>query len=47
MAGRAGRRGKDSKGNVIIFFKDPGKVPHIDTLLKTVKGKPEELQSKF
>lgn len=27
MAGRAGRRGLDAKGNVIIFCDDPEKLP--------------------
>jgi antiviral helicase SKI2 len=47
MSGRAGRRGKDPKGTVIMFFKDAGKLPSIHNLEKIVQSKPLELLSKF
>ena len=47
MSGRAGRRGKDTKGTVIMFFKDAGKLPSIHNLEKIVQSKPFELLSKF
>ncbi|XP_026272227.1 helicase SKI2W [Frankliniella occidentalis] len=45
MAGRAGRRGKDRVGNVIILCK--GEIPKEVDLRNMMKGKPTALQSKF
>lgn len=45
MAGRAGRRGLDEAGTVIILCK--GEVPHVDNLKKMMLGKPEKLSSQF
>ena len=47
MSGRAGRRGKDIKGTVIMFFKDAGKLPSAHNLQNIVQSKPFELASKF
>lgn len=47
MSGRAGRRGKDTKGTVIMFFKDAQKLPSVHNLEKIVQSKPLELLSKF
>lgn len=47
MSGRAGRRGKDIKGTVIMFFKDAQKLPSATNLEKIVQSKPFELSSKF
>jgi antiviral helicase SKI2 len=47
MSGRAGRRGKDTKGTVIMFFKDPTKLPSTHNLQNIVQSKPFELASKF
>ncbi|XP_064458706.1 superkiller complex protein 2-like [Ornithodoros turicata] len=45
MAGRAGRRGKDKTGNVLIICK--GDVPESSQLATMMLGRPTELQSKF
>lgn len=45
MAGRAGRRGKDRVGNVIILCK--AEIPKEIDLRNMMKGKPTALQSKF
>lgn len=45
MAGRAGRRGKDKTGNVMIVCK--GDVPESSQLVSMMLGRPTELQSKF
>ena len=47
MSGRAGRRGKDTKGIVIMFFKDVSKLPSVHNLQNIVQSKPFELESKF
>ncbi|KAF5305755.1 hypothetical protein FQR65_LT07651 [Abscondita terminalis] len=45
MAGRAGRRGLDETGTVIILCK--GAVPPIEELKRMMVGKPSELKSQF
>lgn len=45
MAGRAGRRGKDKVGNVILVCK--GEIPKEVDLRNMMKGRPTALQSKF
>ncbi|KAK7870957.1 hypothetical protein R5R35_012172 [Gryllus longicercus] len=45
MAGRAGRRGTDKKGTVIILCKND--VPKMDDLKSMMLGKPERLTSQF
>nr|XP_039270547.1 helicase SKI2W-like [Styela clava] len=45
MAGRAGRRGKDTTGTVIILCK--GDVPEISDLHKMMLGRPTKLESQF
>ena len=39
MCGRAGRRGIDEKGNIVIYFKDPEKMPEKDDFKKMVDHK--------
>ncbi|XP_025018234.1 helicase SKI2W [Tetranychus urticae] len=45
MAGRAGRRGKDKTGNVLILCK--GDIPEMSILARMTVGKATELQSQF
>ncbi|KAK2705314.1 superkiller complex protein 2-like [Artemia franciscana] len=45
MAGRAGRRGLDSTGTVLILCKD--NVPELESLHKMMLGKPQKLESQF
>mmetsp|Transcript_27095 Transcript_27095/g.26741 ORF Transcript_27095/g.26741 Transcript_27095/m.26741 type:complete len:564 (-) Transcript_27095:401-2092(-) len=47
MSGRAGRRGKDSKGYIINFFRDKRKVPPLDELKTIVKSEARTLESQF
>ncbi|GLV43338.1 twister [Carabus blaptoides fortunei] len=46
MAGRAGRRGKDQNGTVIIRCADDV-LPDLRTLREITQGKPQKLESKF
>lgn len=45
MAGRAGRRGLDATGTVIVLCKN--EIPDIKDLQDIMKGKPSQLESKF
>ncbi|KAK2701749.1 hypothetical protein QYM36_019609, partial [Artemia franciscana] len=45
MAGRAGRRGLDSAGTVLILCKD--NVPELESLQKMMLGKSQKLESQF
>lgn len=45
MAGRAGRRGLDKEGTVLILCKQ--EVPHEENLKKMMMGKPSLLVSQF
>lgn len=45
MAGRAGRRGIDEEGTVLILCKQ--EVPHEENLKKMMMGKPSLLMSQF
>jgi len=47
MSGRAGRRGLDDKGTVIIFFGDVRHLPSSMSLKNIVDHKGEQLESKF
>ena len=47
MAGRAGRRGKDKQGSVILLCADVDKVPSEQTLRQIATGRPTRLQSRF
>ncbi|XP_041334803.1 helicase SKI2W-like, partial [Pyrgilauda ruficollis] len=45
MSGRAGRRGLDATGTVIILCKGP--VPELSDLHRMMLGRPSPLQSRF
>lgn len=45
MAGRAGRRGLDQNGTVILLCK--AEVPHEEVLKEIITGRPKKLESKF
>lgn len=47
MSGRAGRRGLDEKGNVIIVVKDPSNLPNGQEMIKMMDYPGESLKSKF
>jgi len=47
MAGRAGRRGKDEKGTVLLYIKDLRDLPSIADLKSMIMHKGELLSSKF
>jgi len=47
MSGRAGRRGLDDKGNVVLFVKNKGDLPPTYELKKIIDQKGELLESKF
>lgn len=47
MAGRAGRRGLDSKGKVITFFAEERDIPEGHNLFEILDKKGESLESKF
>ena len=47
MAGRAGRRGKDEKGTVLLFIRELRDLPSIGDLKSMIMHKGEMLCSKF
>ena len=47
MSGRAGRRGLDEKGTVILFVKDPTKLPPFMKMNQMLDHKGKQLESKF
>ena len=47
MAGRAGRRGKDTEGLVYIYFGEPNDVPDLGEISPMLANKGEVLESKF
>ena len=47
MSGRAGRRGLDEKGNVVLFMNELNWLPIASDMKKVVDHKGESLQSKF
>lgn len=47
MAGRAGRRGLDEKGTVILYFSNPEQLPEKNDLEKIIAHKGEQIKSKF
>ena len=47
MAGRAGRRGLDTVGSVIIVNSGRDDAPHASTLMRMILGDPTKLRSQF
>ena len=47
MCGRAGRRGKDEKGNVFILLGDKRNPPLSTDLEKMINGEGDKVESKF
>lgn len=47
MAGRAGRRGLDEKGTVLLFQNDINKMPNAVSLDLMINNSGEQLESKF
>ena len=47
MAGRAGRRGKDSAGSVLLLVSDASELPLESDLRQICTGRPTRLQSRF
>lgn len=47
MAGRAGRRGLDEKGTIILYCRDADALPKVGALESMMMHKGEELESKF
>jgi len=47
MSGRAGRRGLDEKGTVIIYVQDPTKLPTPMKLGSIIDHRGHDLESKF
>ncbi len=47
MAGRAGRRGKDTEGLVYIYFGEPNDIPDLGEIQPMLSNKGDILESKF